>query len=765
MSKKVIIVESPAKARTIGKILGPEFAVVSSIGHVRDLPKTRFGINVDSDFTPEYVTISGKRKVVENIRTVSRDSDVIYLAADPDREGEAICWHLSYYLQDLNKPIYRISYYEITAQAVKESLGHPGELALSKINAQQARRILDRIVGYRLSPLLWKMLKGGLSAGRVQSVALRLICERERKIEAFEPEEYWLVTAGMTGSDNIHFKALYYGMDGKKHKLGDKSVTDALLSELKRNKYIVENIVRRKLSRKPPAPFITSSLQQEAARRFRFPAKKTMRLAQALYEGKDLPGGDTHGLITYMRTDSPRISKGAQEQAREIISRRFGSDMLPKTPPRYKARKGAQEAHEAIRPTDAAITPETAQQFLSPDESKLYRMIWERFIASQMAPAVLNITTLKIAAGDAGRRELRSVGSEIVFPGFWKLTGVPGAGKSEGENELENQILPALKKGEELTCVNLESQQKFTKPPARFSESTLVKELETKGIGRPSTYAAIMSTIRSQDYVRIVNRKFVPTELGFLVNDMLIKYFPDIVSVAFTARMESALDDIEAGKAEWREVIRRFYKKFAKNLESAEKQIQDYKKNSTPVEGVACPECGGPMIVRWGKRGKFLSCAAFPKCRGIKPFENGEKKRSGPRAVKTPAICKACGSPMVLKTGRYGLFLTCSNYPACKEKAPKIDGQPCPEQDCNGKLVLRRSKSRRTFYGCSNYPDCNYIFTGVPVLTPCPACGFSYMEAASQKGEYEMTCPKCRHRVVLNEDSDGNGDKTVSEIS
>ena len=779
MSKKVIIVESPAKARTIANILKNEFTVLSSVGHIRDLPKTRFGVDVNNDFDPEYVTISGKKKVIENIRKECRDADQIYLAADPDREGEAICWHLSYYLENYNAPINRILYYEITPQAIRKSLENPSILDIDKVNAQQGRRILDRLVGYRLSPLLWKKVRKGLSAGRVQSVALKLICDKEKEIQAFKSEEYWILNAQLQGNTPPDFRAVFHSTNNQKVKVNCQNDAESLVSQIKENNLSVSDVSRRKVQRRSPPPFITSTLQQEAARRFRFPAKKTMRLAQSLYEGKDLGIPDLHGLITYMRTDSPRISDDAQSAAKIFITESYGENYYPEKPNIYKARKSAQEAHEAIRPTMINLTPDQASNHLKGDELKLYKLIWERFIASQMAPAELNVTTVKISAGKNGEHELRAVGSELLFPGFWKVTGNPmlnsvkEKGSDEDDNseskEPSNQILPVLHVGEVLKCLDLKADQHFTKPPSRYSEATLVRELEAKGIGRPSTYAAIMATIRDHDYVDIKERRFFPTDLGFIVTDLLSEHFPEIMSVKFTAQMENQLDDIEKGAEDWKEILHKFYKPFAQHLQEVQEKLVPIRKKIERVEGVFCPECKGPMIVRFGKRGRFLSCEAFPECKGTLPFgENAsevENKKKG--FIPTKAKCAACGAPLVLKTGRFGLFLTCSNFPKCREKGPKPTGWACPRDECEGKLVSKRAKGQRFFYGCDKYPECDYILQGVLIPSPCPECNCEFMTAISKKGKVTIQCPKCEHSEAAEVETMDNGksDPSVPEIS
>ncbi|MBN1880417.1 type I DNA topoisomerase [bacterium] len=764
MTKKLIIVESPAKARTIKSILGPDFIVESSVGHIRDLPRSRFGIRIEDNFEPEYVTISGKQKIVNRLIKAGKSAEEIYLAADPDREGEAICWHLKHYLEnETSATIRRILYYEITRQAVLNSLKEPSDINGDKVNAQQARRVLDRIVGYQLSPFLWKKVKRGLSAGRVQSVALKLIVDREREIEAFRPEEYWSITVDLSGKNPPPFKAAYHGTNQKKRRIPDRETSESVVRDIGANPFSVHSVERKLVYRQPPAPFITSTLQQEAARRHRFPAQKTMRLAQALYEGKDIGSSDVHGLITYMRTDSPRISKDAQAQARMFIDERYGTDYIPPKPPVYKARKSAQEAHEAIRPTDVSLTPDQAKRSLTTDELKLYTLVWERFVASQMAPAAVNMTTIRIASGTNGQHEFRATGLEISFEGFYRITGLPRDIKpttkqdddEPDQDDMErNQRLPSLLEGELLNCLAIDPVQNFTKPPARYSEATLVKELESRGIGRPSTYAAIMATIRSNDYAMIRERRFHPTELGMVVVDLLVKSFPDVISVKFTAEMENRLDDIEQGNVGWQDTIAAFYAPFKKRLKEMETTTEALRRVREPAEGMVCPECGNGMHIRWGKRGRFLSCEKYPECKGILPYEalTGTSRRPGSKSVPLPATCPECSALLALKKGKFGIFVSCSRYPACKAKGPKPEGLPCAMEGCAGKLIQRKRKGRRAFYGCSAYPECTFVFTDVPVPVACSHCGNPYHGASEKNGEFIVQCPRCKSILDIGHD-------------
>lgn len=778
MTRKLIIVESPAKARTISNILDADFIVLSSVGHIRDLPKTRFGVNVQKNFDPEYVPINGKQKVIDKIRKAARDVDEIYLAADPDREGEAICWHISHYLEEFEKPIFRVLYYEITRNAILKSLTSPGRMDLDKINAQQARRILDRIVGYRLSPLLWKKVRRGLSAGRVQSVALKIICDREREIRAFVAQEYWLLNAHLKSTTPPSFDAVFHGTDGKKRKLVDRETTETIQREIESHPFTLGDIAKRKVTRNPLPPFITSTLQQESSRQLRFQAQKTMSLAQGLYEGKEVGSHDQHGLITYMRTDSPRISDEAQIAARSFIESRFGASFLPLKPPVYKAKKSAQGAHEAIRPTSVDLTPEKARPFLTPDELKLYTLIWNRFVASQMASAVLNVTTLKIKAGQAGRHEFRAVGTEIEFRGFLEFMDQASAVKKKATDDpdkdtdtddADSQVLPTLKLDALLDCEKIEASQHFTKPPARFTEATLVKELETQGIGRPSTYATILTTIRDQEYVEITDRRFFPTDLGMLVIELLSEQFPEIMSISFTAELEDQLDHVEEGTIDWTTVVRNFYVPFEARLKTAE-SISKAALIPT-IEGFVCPDCGGVMQLRWGKKGRFLSCAKFPECKGILPYSNREKPESGSQlnaGIPTPGKCTECGSATVIKRGKFGFFLSCSRYPECKAKGPKPDGLPCPVENCTGTLTPRHGKSRRIFHGCSRYPDCNYTFSGILIPASCTHCHYPNLTATVRKDKITIQCPRCNFESPVNDEQvsiDGTGNPEVSDIS
>jgi DNA topoisomerase-1 len=737
MSKGLIVVESPAKVKTLQKFLGEDYVVKASVGHIKDLPEAELGVDLQKDFRPQYVTIPGKGKVIRELKKASKGVKNIYLGPDPDREGEAIAWHIAEEIGNGDKNIYRILFNEITKKAVLDAIHHPGKLQQSKYEAQQARRILDRLVGYQVSPILWEKVRRGLSAGRVQSVAVRIVCEREREIQDFVSEEYWSLTATLKGKGSpISFDAKLTKWKGKKVKMASEADAMAIRKTLESVPYAVSKIVRQERQRHPFPPFITSRLQQEAYRKLSFPAKKTMWIAQKLYEGVDLGPLGTVGLITYMRTDSVRVSAEAIPQVRGWIKERFGDSYLPSKPNVYKSRRGAQEAHEAIRPTSIEMEPDRVKSYLDKDQWALYKLIWDRFVASQMPPADFLQTTVEIKANEA---VFTAVGTVPVFQGFMILY-------MEGEDNQENgngeKKLPPLTEGEALEFLALTPRQHFTQPPYRFSEATLIKELEEKGIGRPSTYAAILATIKEKQYVRLEKGKFFPTELGCLVNDLLVVNFPDIFDVEFTAQMEGNLDQIEEGEKDWVETLKEFYLPFEKDLEMAKVSMRDVKRELIPTDAV-CERCGSKMVKRWGKRGYFLACSSYPKCTYTREVEgNGENQ------VETDAKCEKCGSPMVIKNGKFGRFLACSNYPACKFTRSLDTGVRCPQEGCDGMIVERRTRKGRTFYGCSNYPNCTYALWDKPIPEKCPQCGFPFLVEKHGKGGVTKRCPKkeCGYR-------------------
>ena len=738
MSKSLIVVESPAKVKTLQKFLGEDYVIKASVGHIKDLPEGKLGVDLQKDFQPQYVTISGKGKVIRELKKASKGVKNIYLGPDPDREGEAIAWHVAEEIGNGDKKIYRILFNEITKKAVLDAIQHPGKLQQSKYEAQQARRILDRLVGYQVSPILWEKVRRGLSAGRVQSVAVRIVCEREREIQDFVSEEYWSLTATLKRKDSpVSFDAKLTKWRGKKVKMANEAEALAIRKTLESAPYAVSKIVQQEKQRHPFPPFITSRLQQEAYRKLSFPAKKTMWIAQKLYEGVDLGPLGTVGLITYMRTDSVKVSTEAVQQVRGWIKERFGDSYLPPKPNVYKSRRGAQEAHEAIRPTTIEMEPDQVKSYLDKDQWALYKLIWDRFVASQMPSADFLQTTVEIKADDA---VFTAVGTVPVFQGFMALY-------MEGEDNQENgngeKKLPPLTEGENLDLLALTPRQHFTQPPYRFSEATLIKELEEKGIGRPSTYATILATIKEKQYVRLEKGKFSPTELGCLVNDLLVVNFPDIFDIEFTAQMEENLDHIEEGDKDWVETLKEFYLPFEKDLEMAKISMRDVKRELIPTDAV-CERCGSKMVKRWGKRGYFLACSSYPECTYTREVEgNGENQ------VETDAKCEKCGSPMVVKNGKFGRFLACSNYPTCKFTRSLDTGVRCPQEGCDGLIVERKSRKGRTFYGCSNYPNCTYALWDKPIPEKCPQCGFPFLVEKHGKGGATKRCPQkeCGYRA------------------
>jgi DNA topoisomerase-1 len=737
MSKGLVVVESPAKVKTLEKFLGRDYVIRASVGHIKDLPEDELGVDLEKDFQPQYVTISGKGKIIRELKKASKDVKNIYLGPDPDREGEAIAWHIAEEIGNGNKNIYRVLFNEITQRAVLEALRRPGKLQQSKYEAQQARRILDRLVGYQVSPLLWEKVQRGLSAGRVQSVAVRIICDREREIQNFISEEYWSLTATLKGkSSPITFDAKLTKWKGKKVKMANEVEALAIQKALGSVPYTVLKIVQQEKQRHPFPPFITSRLQQEAFRKLSFPAQKTMRIAQKLYEGIDLGEMGSVGLITYMRTDSVRISTEAIQQVRKWIKDRFGDTYLTPKPNVYKSRRGAQEAHECIRPTSIELEPDQVKAFLDKDQMALYKLIWDRFVASQMPSARFLQTTAEIKADDA---IFTATGSVPVFQGFMALYM---EGEDNRENGDQENALPPLSEGEILELLGLHPKQHFTQPPYRFSEATLIKELEEQGIGRPSTYAAILSTIKEKGYVRLEKGKFFPTELGLVVNDLLVVSFPDIFDIEFTAQMEENLDKIEEGQRDWVETLKEFYLPFQKDLEMAKVSMRNVKVEKIPTDA-NCERCGSKMVKRWGKRGYFLACSSYPKCRYTREVEGNEENQ-----VETEAKCAKCGSPMVVKHGKFGRFLACSNYPTCKFTQPLDTGVRCPQEGCDGIIVERRTRKGRTFYSCTNYPDCTYALWDKPIPEKCPQCGFPFLVEKQGKGGLVKRCPKkeCGYR-------------------
>jgi DNA topoisomerase I len=729
MAENLVIVESPTKAKTISKILGSKYVVKASMGHVRDLPKSKIGIDVKHGFEPSYMVPMDKKKVVKDLKSQIKKGTTLYIATDEDREGEAIGWHLLQALEVNPKttPIKRIAFHEITAPAIKAAVEHPREIDQDLVDAQQARRILDRLVGYELSPLLWKKIRYGLSAGRVQSVAVRLIVEREREIRAFKADEYWSIDAEFLKGKEA-FEAVLVKYKGKELKIGKGAEADKILKAFEKSKYEVTNVEEKEVKRSPSPPFTTSTLQQEASRKLGFSVKRTMIIAQQLYEGVEHGQGVT-GLITYMRTDSVNLSEIALKQAKEVVEKEFGKEYALATPRLFKGRKGAQEAHEAIRPADLSLKPEDVKDYLDKDQLKLYEMIWKRTLACQMKEAKLKALGVDITPLDAADYTFRATGQTIEFPGFMRAY-VEGSDRPEEELQSQEKLLPALKKGDDVKLKSITPNQHFTKPPARYTEASLVKKLESEGIGRPSTYAPTITTIMTRGYIEKENKQLKPTDLAEVVTDMLVKHFPNIVDYAFTAGMEESLDDIAEGKKKWVPVISEFYGPFHKTVEEKNESLK--KEDIVNLEKTTeiCEKCGSSMIVKLGRFGKFLSCSNYPKCKNAKPMEGGaavektaeekelERKLSGKK-------CEKCGSPMEVKHGRFGDFLGCSGYPKCKniQSIVKPTGVKCPT--CKeGQLIERRArKSGKVFYGCNRYPKCKTALWDKPTGEVCKKCG------------------------------------------
>jgi DNA topoisomerase I len=799
VAKNLVIVESPAKAKTINKYLGKDFTVKASMGHVRDLPKKTLGVDVKKGFAAEYEILPTRKKVLDELKAAAKDADTIFLAADPDREGEAICWHLSESLGVRSKKKFkRVVFNEITKKAIDLAFQNPGEVDEKKVDAQQTRRILDRLVGYKVSPVLWEKVRRGLSAGRVQSVALKLICDREREIKAFVAEEYWTVAAHLEASEPPPFAANLVKKDGKNIEIGNADEAGMVRKDLEAAAFTVAKVQKKERRRHPVPPFITSKLQQEAFKKLRYGVKKTMQVAQRLYEGVELGEDGSVGLITYMRTDSTRISDDALVAVREKIGQTYGQEYLPEKPNFYRSKKDAQDAHEAIRPSYPERDPDSIKKYLSKDEYALYKLIWNRFVASQMLPAVYDET---IADIEAAAYLLRAKGSTLKFKGFLavyeetpdeKVETKPKDEAAPADDTAPEDAaaqLPPLKEGDRLTLKKLDTDQHFTQPPPRFSEASLVKELEENGIGRPSTYASIIGTIEARDYMEKREAKLYPTELGFLVTDLLVEHFQDIMNVEYTAALEAELDEIEEGKDNLLNTLNQFWKKFEKDLKKASKEMKDVKRMEEQTDEV-CDKCGKPMVIKWGRYGKFLACSGYPDCKNTRQMA-GSEGDGGPELHEDVAkeICTNDGQPMVLKKGRFGPFLACSNYPDCKvtkrlvrgaegklqveqltpideacpdcgkplmwrrgrfgpfiacsdypnckyikKKEAKEIGLACPE--CGqGQVVERKGRWGRSFYGCKRYPDCKFTAYHRPIGEPCPDCGRPYLLEKETKKE------------------------------
>lgn len=746
MGKQLIIVESPAKVKTIKKFLGPQYMVQASVGHVRDLPSSSLGVDEANDFAPHYEVIDNKKNVVSDLRAAASKADTVYLAPDPDREGEAIAWHVAELIRDKAKDIKRIQFNEITAKAVKEALAHPRELNGHLFDAQQARRVLDRLVGYKISPLLWKSIKRGISAGRVQSVALRLIVEREEAREAFKPEEYWLFRALLAADVPPSFKAELAKVGGKKAVVSNAAQAKDIEDAMAGKPFVVESVEEKERERAPQPPFITSTLQQAANQRLSYTAKRTMNIAQRLYEGVELGDRGLTALITYMRTDSTRIADEARDAAKAFIEGSFGKEYLPKRARVYKAKGGAQDAHEAIRPVDVTITPDEVKLHLPPEQYNLYRLIWARFVASQMAGARFHDTTASIACAHT---QWKAKGERLLFPGF--LAAMP-RGKDEADAEL-----PPLTAGQTLTLEKLDKEQKFTQPPARFSEASLVRELEELGIGRPSTYAAIISTLQDREYVSLKERHFVPTDLGRVVCTQLVEHFGKLMDVGFTAQMEENLDKVAEGQEQWVELLRRFSEDFNPTLAAASKNMKSLK-GGMPAN-LPCPECGKDLLIKFGKAGAFLACSGYPECRYTSNFERTEDGTVEAVAQEKPQYekvgeCPQCGKDLVIKKARTGSsFIACTGYPDCKYAAPLSTGVPCPR--CGkGALVEKSTKRGKIFYSCDQYPQCDFALWDKPVPGPCPRCNSPYLIEKKTREGTKILCP-VKGCGYVKEDGDG----------
>jgi DNA topoisomerase-1 len=806
LAKGLVIVESPGKVKLISKYLGKGYTVEASFGHVKDLPKSTLGVDVDNDFETEYVVIPGKEKVVAKLKKLAVGVDTIYLAPDPDREGEAMAAHLAQELGDGAKSkkkkkrdengherILRVTFNEITQRAVKEAFEHPRAIDQHLVDAQQARRVLDRLVGYQVSPLLWDKVRRGLSAGRVQTVALRLIVEREREIKAFEKKEYWTIDAHLAAARPPAFDARFLGKGEEKIEVPNEEEATKIRTALENADWIVRSAEKKERRRNPTPPFTTSKLQQDSSRKLRFSVKRTMMIAQRLYEGAELGDEGQVGLITYMRTDSTRVAPEALTEVREYITSQYGRDYLPQSPNTYKEKKEAQAAHEAIRPTSAMRHPDQIKQYLKEDEFKVYKLIWQRFIASQITPAVFDQTTVDIdAKAGADTFWFRVTGSILKFDGFLKVYEESKEGKDEEDEELKHK-LPPLEAGQKLTLRELKPEQHFTEPPPRYNEASLVKELEERGIGRPSTYAAILSTIQERQYVQKLGGKFTPTEIGLVVTDLLVENFRDIFDVQYTARLEEELDEIEEGKEGWTDALAEFYKKFEKDLRYAQKHMENVKRMEKPTDE-KCERCGSPLVIKWGKHGSFYACSSYDKenpesctftkenpinlpdldsadvqettqeeycencgrtmvlkrgrfgqfmaCTGYPDCKTTRRLDQGKRVPDIPLeeLCPKCGRNLMIRHGRYGEFTSCSGYPDCKYVKQNFIGVKCPLCK-DGDLVEKKARKGNTFYGCSNYPKCKFTSAGKPVAEKCPSCGSEFLVEKFLKDGPVIACP------------------------
>jgi len=729
----LVIVESPSKAKTIKKFLGSNFEVAASAGHIKDLPPKTLGIDIEHDFIPQYELISGKKKFVESIQKLASRADQVYIATDPDREGEAIGAHVAELISQYHSKPHRALFYEITRNSVQQAISKPSYIDANKVDAQVARRVVDRLVGYKVSPFIWKTVAKGLSAGRVQSVALRMICDREAEIRAFVPEEYWSIHGLFSGEDLNTFEAELVQFKGKKIKLGDETAARQMAKRVHHSVHKVSTVQKNEQHTRPYAPYTTSTLQQDAARKLRMSGKRTMALAQQLYEGVELPGGDVTGLITYMRTDSVRTAGEALNALRGFIKSDLGENYLSDKAHHYRKKGRTQDAHEAIRPTDIRRTPQSLKGVLDSSQWKLYDLVWRRFVASQMADTVSEVTTIEI---EGDQTLFRERGQVRLFDGFQKIYSL------DSDNGDKLPPLPDnFGPGFPLVLENVETKQHFTQPPARYTEATLVKALDELGIGRPSTYATIIGTLFDRTYIKRDRRKLLPTELGETVSKILVELFPDIFDVGFTARMEEQLDNVEDG-ASWIKIVRDFYEPFEDSLENAESLRGDIKKKVQEVTDEICEKCGRPMVLKWGRRGRFMACSGFPECKNSKPLEAPQE---------TGLTCPDCeDGKLIIKQGKFGRFLGCSNYPKCKHVEPIKTGVACPKPDCDGELVERSSKKGR-FWGCNNYPDCTYRVGQEPVPVKCEECGYPFMvHPRSAQDDGQLVCPKCKQTITIN---------------
>jgi DNA topoisomerase-1 len=759
MDKSLVIVESPSKAKTINKYLGKNYKVVASVGHIKNLPKSKIGVDFENGYTPTYETIPGKEKVISELKSLASDSANIYLATDPDREGEAIAYDIAKEISSNGKPVYRVLFNEITKKGIEEGINNPLRIDERLVSSQQARRVMDRIVGYKLSPFLWKVIYYGLSAGRVQSVALKLICEREEEIRSFVPVEYWSIIAEFKDTDKnkifqsklIQKNDTAFKFNGDDPKISTEKEAEEIISDLKGKLFRVSDVQKKEVKRNPYPPFITSSLQQDASVRLRFAPKKTMMLAQKLYEGIDVGDEGLIGLITYMRTDSTRLSEDSIKEVRELISKKFGKNYVPHNARHYSRKnQNTQDAHEAIRPTSAFRTPDSIKKFLSTDLYRLYELIWNRFVACQMKSAVYEqvsvlIDSFEQSGNGKNTYQFKTTDSQVKFDGFLKLYNIV---TENGDKDEEQYAVPEdIEKGDILDLQSLDKKQHFTQPPPRYTESSLIKQLDSLGIGRPSTYALIVSTIVNRTYVNIEGRKLYATELGEAVNKLLNKYFVDIINYKFTAQMEEELDKIADGDIKYEDVLSEFYVPFNTDLEELNKRTKEIKESMQEMTDIDCDQCGSKMMIKWGRNGRFLSCSNYPKCKNAKPLPGEQKEHE---ELAEGKFCSVCGAPMVVKSSKYGKFLGCSRYPECKNTMPITLGIKCPK--CReGEIVERKTqKSRKKFYGCSRYPDCDFISNYKPVETKCESCGNQYMleKYSKKKGNY-LECPECKHKIII----------------